>query len=268
MERQEQEMSEPTIGSSLILPGDSGIYGFKLWVVVPANTSDGVYIDALRKGDQVIVNQNRNLNGMAAFTDTSMPKVDGIVGLANYASNGGLLYADQNAATPFVNAWNGAFAMIEKAVHKNSEDHKLRNPFGRDPGGDHQYQLEEGGVILCMPEAAGPIYSNADTQPLSGSRDNGRLPKYWPTQVTELNSGFLYKDSDSPIIATATRSGGLCVIAFDQAQAYDDNNGAYAMEIIIVRAADSAAGQSAAQIFQTLDQAAPTSGIGDLGLND
>ena len=262
-------MDALNIGSSLVLPGDSGIYGFKLWVVVSANSSTGVLIDALEKNDQVIVNQSKNMNGLAAFTNSSMPNTAGIVGLANYVRRDGntLLYPDQAAATPFANAWGSAFANIRKAAHQNPIQHKRRNMFGKDPGGDKKYALEEGGVILCMPEAAGPIYSNGETQPLSGSKDNGRKPKYWPNRVKALNSGFLYKDATSPAISVATRPGGLVVVAFDKGNAFGDNNGAYAMEIVIIRGGNAPDGMTQAQIFDRMSDAPPTSGIGDLGLN-
>jgi hypothetical protein len=258
-----------TIGSSLSLPDDPGIYGFKLWVVVPANQPTGVLVDALQTDDQVIVNQTKNLNGLAAFTKSKMPDIAGIVGMANYVRNRGnsLLYPDQTAATPFVNAWSQAFDAIKQAAHQNKIEHKRRNAFGKDPGGDKKYALDEGGVILCMPEAAGPIYSNKDTRPASGSKDNGRLPKYWPERVKQLNSGFLYKSTPGFIVGGATRPGGLVVVAFDEGNAFGDNNGAYAMEVIIIRSSNSPAGMTQSEIFDRMSDAPPLSGIGDLGLN-
>ncbi len=258
----------PTIGSSLSLPDTETYCGFKLWVVVPANSQSGVLIDGLHPKDQVFVNQAINLNGMAAFTDTSMPGVDGIVGMANalLADGTQLMYPDNAAAQPFADAWASSFATIKQAAHENPQKHKLRNVFGKDPG-DGKYQIDEGGVILCMPEAEGPIYSNDDTRPADDSRDNGRLPKYWPALVKELNSGFLYPDKPAQLIGTAQKAGGLVVIAFDQSNAFGDNNGAYAMEVDVVRAVNAPSDVTEQQIFQRLSDAPPTSGIGDLGLN-
>lgn len=257
-----------TIGSSLSLPDTDDYYGFKIWVVVPTNSATGVLIDGLHPNDQVLVNQSRNLNGMGAFTKSKMPKVAGIVGLANalLADGNRLLYPDDVAAKPFADAWAQSFATIKKAAHQNPIQHKRRNAFGKDPG-DNKYKLDEGGVILCMPEAAGPIYSNKDTRPGDGSRDNGREVRYWPPLVKQLNSGFLYRTSPSVITAVATRPGGLVVIAFDKGNAFGDNNGAYAMEIDILRTVRSPPGQTQWQIFDRLSDAPPTSGIGDLGLN-
>lgn len=257
-----------TIGSSLALPDTDDYFGFKIWVVVPVNSPTGVLIDGLHPGDQVIVNQARNHNGMGAFTDSKMRQVPGIVGLANalLARSNSLLYPDDAAARPFANAWADAFATIKQAVHENPIQHKRRNPFGKDPG-DNKYKLDEGGVILCMPEAAGPIYSSKDTRPADGSRDNGRQPQYWPRSVKELNSGFLYHVKPSVITAAATRPGGLIVVAFDKDNAFGDNNGAYALEIDILRTMRSPPGQMQWQIFDRLSDAPPTSSIGDLGLN-
>ncbi len=262
-------MSVLDITASIALPADTSIYGFKLWVVVSANSSNGILINALEKNDQVMVNQAKNLNGMASFTKSTMAPTAGIVGLANYVRTQGnsLLYPDAAAATPFVNAWSQQFNALRTVANANPMKHKLRDVFGKDPGGDKKYAINEGGVILCMPEAAGPIYSNKDTRPASGSKDNGRLPRYTPARVTELNSGFLYRQQPGVITAGATRPGGLIVVAFDEGNAFGDNNGAYAMEILILRGANSPPGMTQNAIFQRLSDA-PPSNIGDLGLNN
>jgi len=145
--------------------------------------------------------------------------------------------------------------------------HKVRDVFGRDPGGDKKFATHEGGVIICMPDAAGPIYSNKDTRPESGSRDNGRLPIYTPQRVKDLNSGFLFRRLPGFISAVASRPGGLVVVAFDEGNAFGDNNGAYAMEILILRGANSPPGVTQDAIFERLSDAPPAN-IGDLGLNN
>jgi hypothetical protein len=257
-----------SITNTLDLPDTDDYFGFKVWAVVPTNSPTGVEISNLRPGDQVIVNQDRNLNGMGAFTKSKMSKVPGIIGLANALLVDGkrLLYPDDVSARRFSDPWATAFAQIKQAAQQNPIQHKRRNAFGKDPG-DGKYKLDEGGIILCMPEADGPIYSNKATRPGDGSRDNGREPKYWPAQVRELNSGFLYRTKPSVITAAATRPGGLTVIAFDQDNAFDDNNGAYALEIDILRTTRSPPGMTQWQIFDRLSDAPPTSGIGNLGLN-
>ncbi len=261
-------MSELDITASIALPGDKGIYGFKIWAVVPANSSNGILINAIEKSDQVFVNQTKNLNGLASFTKSTMASTQGIVGIANYirVQFNSLLYPDEAAARPFFDAWSRQFNTIRSAAQANPIAHKRRDAFGLDPGGDKKYAINEGGVIICMPDAAGPIYSNKDTRPLSGSRDNGRLPIYTPARVKELNSGFLYRQMPGVITAVASRPGGLVVVAFDEGNAFGDNNGAYAMEILILRGANSPAGTPQAATFQRLSNAPPAN-IGDLGLN-
>ncbi len=257
-----------TITSSLSLPDSDDFFGFKIWAVVPVNSPTGVLIDGLHPGDQVIVNQTRNLNGMGAFTDSKMPKVAGIVGMANalLAKDNRLYYPDNDVARPFADAWAKAFDTIKQAANKNPIKHKRRNVFGKDPG-DGKFKLDEGGVIVCMPEAAGPIYSNKATRPADGSRDNGRQVQYWPKQVRELNSGFVFPQKPGETIGAVERPGGMVLVAFDKDNAFDDNNGAYAMEIDILRTVRSPPGQTQWQIFDRLNDAPPNSGIGNLGLN-
>ena len=93
------------------------------------------------------------------------------------------------------------------------------------------YARKEGGVLVCMPQAHGPIYATNRNYLHQDAERNGRLHEYVPPHNREK---CFFPYPDGLMEARAADDGTVHVLTFDKD--HKDNDGAYDVEFTIVRA--------------------------------
>ncbi len=108
------------------------------------------------------------------------------------------------------------------------------------------YARNEGGIVVCMPSAHGPMYANDKNHLGADAASRGRFPKYlgsesdmkdkcfFPARVSRsARAGEVLE----PVLERwAQQDGVLHVLAFDSD--YDDNAGSYEIKFRIRRIAN------------------------------
>jgi len=207
---------------------------YKIWAAISTNDPGGLTIENILPGDQVII---YDASGLASFSASHVDLIKGVIGIANMIGGVVVIAATDGAATPFVEAWNKSVSKLGDAF-PGTKGNKNRDAYGQDPGGDlsdGNYAKEEGGIIVCMPEANGTLYATPDTYLADGAKKNGRLPAYFSKKVKDCNSFFLSNKPGGQMQATATKSGHVHILAFDSD--FSDNQGVYNIGVVVVRAA-------------------------------
>lgn len=104
---------------------------------------------------------------------------------------------------------------------------KRRDPFGVDPGSQHKAR-QEGGVLICKPEAHGIYYSGRDTKfwiKEPGDRTDGNRPAHLGGNATFLRRGM------GP--TRVREDGDIYLAPWDHI--FDDNFGYYKLHILVKR---------------------------------
>lgn len=200
-----------------------------LWAVISANHDKGIVLDNVDSGDTVTI---ETASGIAAFDQTSLKEVKSIITLMGaVAWTGAELVSDGEAAI-FTGLYNAGLKAIEDAMPDKVTSTR-RDPWGMDPdGGD--YAKDEGGLIVCMPEAHGAIYSDDDTHLQGDTKNKGRIPEYYPQAIVDKNSFFPCTCDQGVRSGTARQAGAAVILAFDSK--FDDNVGWYEVKITVERA--------------------------------
>jgi len=124
-------------------------------LVLFINAADplGVSIDGIQAGDQV---QILSASGIASFSeDKGNPLASSIVGLVAAGANVAVTVAGAPEVAPVIKAAEDFAKDQFKATNAKT---KRRDTFGVDPGSGHKAR-QEGGVLVCLPEAGGTFYS-------------------------------------------------------------------------------------------------------------
>lgn len=131
---------------------DRSTESIKLAIVVNPADPLGVSISNLKKGDTIVVT---SVSGKASFSkNTGHPLLSSIVGALAEGAKAYLDSQDDKQYDPIVDA---ASKVITDQLKATDDAQQFRDAFGlADEGG---WGLEEGGVVVCMPQAQGPIYS-------------------------------------------------------------------------------------------------------------
>jgi hypothetical protein len=189
-------------------------------LVMFVNAADplGVSIEGLQPGDQV---QVLSASGVASFSeDKGNPLASSIVGLVATGASIGLTAAGAPEVVPLVSA---AEAFAKDRFKATNAKTKKRDAFGVDPGSGHKAR-EEGGVLVCLPEAGGTYYSGDDDHKNrwvqgSGLRTDDKMPQH-------VYGSFFPRQAE-PVHNTRTvRQGGpMYVVPWDWK--FEDNAGFY-----------------------------------------
>jgi hypothetical protein len=187
-------------------------------LVMFINAADplGVSIDGLEAGDEI---QVLSASGIASFSsDKGNPLASSIVGLL--AKVGDVVVTAKGAAEA-VPAIDAAAQFAKDQFKATNAKTLRRDAFGVDPGSGLKAR-QEGGLIVCLPEAGGTFYSGdpkARWIQGNGDRTDDHLP-------THLSGCFFPRQGD---VAHNTRivqqSGQMFVLAWDWQ--FDDNAGFY-----------------------------------------
>ncbi len=190
-------------------------------LVLFINAADplGISIDGMQAGDQL---QVLSASGIASFSkDKGNPLASSIVGLL---AAGGKVAAGAEGV-PEINPVIDAAEQFAKDQFKATGSRReLRDAFGVEPASGKMAR-QEGGLLVCMPEAGGTFYSGDDghkerwVKP-DGTRSDEHLPAHFNYAAFFPRQG--YGDHNTRV---AQQSGPLYVLAWDWA--FDDNAGFY-----------------------------------------
>ena len=204
-----------------------------LLLVVNASNNIGIPIENVRKGDQIILGP---ASGIATFSkDKGNPRLAGLVGvLAKGAVVAGSALGCPECAPVIVAA--NTFAQNEFKAPTEDAERKPRDAYGKIPG-TKDFARQEGGVIICMPEADGLVTSgDGDNTDLwirkPGIRSDKSVPDqakacFFPIRSNALhNTRKVRLDGSPPSV--------LFVGAWDHK--FADNKGFYILYIKIEKA--------------------------------
>jgi hypothetical protein len=204
-------------------------------LVVLVNPADptGVMITGLEPGDTI---QVLSASGLASFSkNTGHP---GLSSLVAFVADGtaavvSALVPGAKVSQPI----EAAGQVAAKAFQGSGNPEKFRDSFGVDPS-SHGVALQEGGVIVCLPQSGGPYFS-AD----SGHRS------YWATnppvvgEARGLPTAYKSLINNPPFffIGQGTPNAGVCqtndpayLLAWDYN--FQDNSGLYEVYVQLTQA--------------------------------
>jgi hypothetical protein len=190
-------------------------------LVMFINAADplGISIDGMQAGDQL---QVLSASGIASFSkDKGNPLASSIVGLL---AAGGKVVAGAEGV-PEINPVIDAAEQFAKDQFKaTGSKRELRDAFGAEPSSGKMAR-QEGGLLVCMPEAGGTFYSGDDGHKQrwvkgDGTRSDEHLPAHFNYSAFFPQQGLI--DHNTRI---AQQSGPLYVLAWDWA--FEDNAGFY-----------------------------------------
>jgi hypothetical protein len=224
------------VGSSLTTVGGDGVpAGFgkdfhwdrqdqavKLVLFINAADPLGVSISGLKKGDTIEIT---SATGKASFSkDTGNPGLSALLGLAAVGTKIGLDSQSDSAYDKYVDETT---KILQGQLKGTNAADKFRDAFGHaDEGG---WGLEEGGVVVCLPETQGPYYSGDPDH-----RDRWASQPQNLDQPRGLPACLKGKFPRDPIffLSSTQKRKGVCqqdgeayVLAWDFA--YGDNAGFY-----------------------------------------
>lgn len=241
-----------TTSSIITLPSSaqSDDYGFKIMVGVSSNDDVGAQIAGLEAGDYIGIGE---MAGEASFSTANIKLIKGIINVVNKIAEVGIEFATDDAAEPVLDAWNQALKALEKGFDQDKINTKLRDAWGEAKDGG--YAVDEGGVLVCMPQAGGPLHQQHFK--LDGDASKGRFPKYYPQGKAffpcNLPGGLMY--------AEATEAGTAYILAYDSK--FEDNQGAYNLEVCVLRTSKMPAGMTIEDGIEKVLSLPPNSGIAD-----
>lgn len=191
-----------------------------LAVFINAADNLGVSIENIRRSDIVSVT---SAAGIASFDeDTGNPLASSLVGLLAVGAKAGLGIVGLPEAIPVLNKVEEFAKDRFKATNAKT---KRRDAFGVDPGSGHKAK-EEGGIIVTLPQASGPVYSGDDDHKKRWIKPDGtRSDRNLPEHIVVGSAFFPRRGSTSHNTRAVTRSGQIYVLAWDWK--FEDNAGFY-----------------------------------------
>jgi len=197
-------------------------------LVIFLNAADslGISIEGVQAGDQV---QFVAASGIASFSqDKGNPLASSIVALAAAGANVTLKELDAPEVKPLIDAAEQFAKDQFKATNAKT---KRRDAFGVDPGSGGKAQ-QEGGVIVCMPEAGGTFYSgDSDHRGRWIQGDGVRSDDHLPTHI--FGAFFPIQGSNDHNTRIAMQSAPMFLLAWDWA--FDDNAGFYKVVVKLTK---------------------------------
>jgi hypothetical protein len=195
----------------------------------------GANIAGVQQGDEI---QIVRAEGIASFAeDTGNPDLASFVGLVGVGANVALGLTGFPEAAPLVNA---ATSFAQDQFKASNAKHKRRDAFGEDPSTHHRAR-QEGGIIVCLPDAGGGYYSGIDEVYWIKKHE----PRLDPLRPEHVKAGFFLVRNDSPGGPASNtrklRSGPVfSVLAWDHL--FEDNAGYYKVFMRIKKGSTQPAG--------------------------
>ncbi len=196
------------LGPDIVPKRKPGEYGF--WAEISATDDDGVSV-LVNSGDQVRID---SIAGLCSFSERK--GIVRVLSIAGALATGGALPA---LAVPAINA-------MRKQV-ENASGSKKRDGFGEEVGGN-KYARKEGGIVVFMPKAKGPIYGlelDADCE------TKGRLKSHNP-RADVCFFPCRASGTGAEMARTVEEDGVVRILAFDSD--YSDNAGSYSVRFTVI----------------------------------
>ena len=205
------------MSETVVIPPDAG--GENSYeAAVDANDPIGVRV-RLRRTDVLRID---TISGFCSFSTGS--KVKRIAGMALSAAvplAGGVIKTALETVKK-----HGKFSAANAPTTKG----KARDGYGQVQG-KREFAAKEGGIIVCMPSAGGPIYADGETLDDSAEKD-GRLPRYVHQDFRD-RCFFPCRKADGLMEMPASKNGTAYILAFDAK--HEDNAGVYVVEFTVIR---------------------------------
>jgi hypothetical protein len=205
-------------------------------LVIFVNAADplGVSITGLQQGDTI---QIKSASGTASFSkDTGNSILSSIIGIVADGTAAVVSAIDptsKNVGTEIEDAGKQA----QNLFKGSGNPEKFRDPFGVEPS-THGFGLQEGGVVVCMPQGNGTFYS-ADsnhrsywaTMPTAVGQPRG-LPTVYKSQSSLAPFFFIGQNNTNSAVCQSNNPA--YILAWDFA--YGDNAGTYTVFVQLTQA--------------------------------
>src|SRR5262249_38228694 len=193
----------------------------EIMLVMFINAADplGVSIEGMQAGDTV---QVLSASRIASFSSAKgNPLAASIVGLV---AAGAKVVVGPEGAPQAVPAIDAAETFAKEQFKATNAKTKRRDAFGVDPGSGGKAR-QEGGLLVCLPEAGGTFYSgNGDHKERWVQKDGTRTVENMPAHFN-YNAFFPRQGFPEHNTRMVRQTGPMYVLAWDHA--FDDNAGFY-----------------------------------------
>jgi hypothetical protein len=205
--------------------------GIELVVFINPADDHGVCISNLAKGDRVRIT---SISGNCRFS-----RGDGVKKILSFLGVAGPIVAgvvDPKTAPLTQPIIKELIGWAEKNLLV-SPTGILRDGYGWDGGGPMNFCYNEGGVIVCLPEAGGPLYGGGGDAAIRRPKKGDQTPRYdefLPKHVK--GKGFFPVRGDQKHNTRVIgQPGELFILAWDGPDDFDDNTGHYVLRLQIVK---------------------------------
>ena len=224
-------VQENEFGPDVALDENAASLNVEVWALIDAVDPYGVTVQGIKVGDTIAV---ESVSGIAWFSDQSVSRT---VLSTIYSASSQLI-----PAGPIQRTMQTIKNQIEPEDSSNDANRdKARDGYGRRMNG--AYAEKEGGIVICMPSAYGPMYANDNNHFESGAVEHGRFGTYMNEETDMRGKCFFPTRNDritdqnivlsSVMENTVDQDGVLHILAFDSR--YEDNAGSYQVKFRIIR---------------------------------
>ena len=219
-------MTEEEFAPDIIIPPDASEVA--IWTEISSTDDSGVSVQGIKKSDIIEI---ESIAGICAFSgQTTGGRVLSVVGIV-----GGVLGSAGAGAVATAGKLLKKTGSIKSEVGNASgsvtDGGKRRDGYGKDVGGK-EFAVNEGGIIVCMPSAHGPIYSSEDNHLADSAKKEGRLPKHVREGIRD-KCFFPCREDGGVMTKEAQEDGTLHILVFDND--FSDNAGSYEMRFRVMR---------------------------------
>ena len=201
-----------------------------IWAQINAADPHGISVDKVEDGDELTI---ETLSGIAYFTGKSgwWRVLSAIYKVA------GAFVSMTSTADKVITAVKDETLPIDDETDKINQASKPRDAYGRklDEGGE--FAEKEGGIVVCMPNAAGPMYAHSANyfikkEKKTSGNQKGRSDRRCMKKKSEMPNNCFPATRDKKV-HTIIGNGVLHIYAFDHN--YRDNAGIYEIKFRIKR---------------------------------
>ena len=217
---------EVVLGEAIAMNRDAAVINF--YACISMNSATGVRISGLETDDKIRID---SIQSDGSFEDSSRdrPVQQGFITITQgRLLTGGTLLDANRAEAVYVASEEKTKELLKKVGPVVKK--KRRDGNGLDRG-TFDYAKEEGGIIVCPPEARGPVYSNGNTQLKDGAKKDGRKVEFYSNRIKDLNCFFpCFGVQGNKQETVIKEDGTLSILAFDKEDAFRDNAGCYVVQ--------------------------------------
>ena len=201
-----------------------------LWAEISATDDSGVTVQGIKTGDVIEI---QSVSGICSFSEqTGAAKVLSVIGFAGGVVASAAVGGKVGTAANIVKGQAGSIkTQMENSSVKSGG--KRRDGYGRDVGGNNEFATKDGGIIVCMPSAHGPLYAGENMHLEDDAKQDGRLNKHVNKVDRDSNKYFFpCREKNGTMKMDSTEDGIIYILAFDSD--YSDNAGSYEVRFRVI----------------------------------